>query len=98
MGTHLQCLVYARDCPVAGLALSSAARHLGPRDGFIGWSPEACRRHLHRIRLSAAQLASLVAELRTHLPAPLFERVHTAGRIRPVASQPARGFRMICPL
>jgi len=41
--------VYAQDRPVACLTWSSAPRHLGPRDRFIGWSAEARRRHLHLI-------------------------------------------------
>jgi hypothetical protein len=32
---------------LACLAWSSAPRHLGPRDRFIGWSPAARRRNIH---------------------------------------------------
>ena len=49
VGEHLKHLVYARGRPVACLAWSSAPRHLGPRDRFIGWSPEQRRVHLHLI-------------------------------------------------
>jgi hypothetical protein len=49
VGEHLKHLVYARGQPVACLAWSSAPRHLGPRDRFIGWSPEQRRAHLHLI-------------------------------------------------
>jgi len=41
VGEHLKFLVKAGDRPVACFALSSAPRHLGPRDRFIGWSKEA---------------------------------------------------------
>jgi hypothetical protein len=34
---------------VACLAWSSAPRHLGPRDRFLGWSAEARRKNLHLI-------------------------------------------------
>lgn len=47
VGEHLKYLVYGRGRPVACLAWSSAPRHLGVRDRFIGWSPEARKRHLH---------------------------------------------------
>ena len=47
VGEHLKYLVYALGRPVACLAWSSAPRHLGVRDRFIGWSPEARRRNLH---------------------------------------------------
>jgi hypothetical protein len=39
-------LVYAQQRPIACLAWSSAPRHLGSRDRYIGWSPEARRRNL----------------------------------------------------
>jgi hypothetical protein len=38
VGEHLKYLVFAKDGrPVAALAFSSAPRHLGPRDRFLGW-------------------------------------------------------------
>jgi hypothetical protein len=46
VGEHLKYLVFAMERPVACLAWSSAPRHLGPRDRFIGWTPEARRRNL----------------------------------------------------
>ena len=46
VGEHLKYMVFAGDRPVACLAWSSAARHLGPRDRFIGWSSEARRRNI----------------------------------------------------
>ena len=41
VGEHLKYLVYARGRPIACLAWSSAPRHLGSRDRFIGWEPRA---------------------------------------------------------
>jgi hypothetical protein len=49
VGAHLKYLVYAGPRPVACLAWSSAPRHLGPRDRFIGWSAEARRRNIRFI-------------------------------------------------
>ena len=46
VGGQLKYTVLAGDRPVACLAWSSAARHLGPRDRFIGWSREARRRNI----------------------------------------------------
>jgi hypothetical protein len=46
VGEHLKYLVYALGRPIACLAWSSAPRHLGPRDRFIGWSTEARRRNI----------------------------------------------------
>ena len=41
VGEHLKYLVYARGRPIACVAWSSAPRHLGSRDRFIGWEPKA---------------------------------------------------------
>jgi hypothetical protein len=49
VGEHLKYLVWAQGRPLACIAWSSAPRHLGPRDRFIGWSPAARRRNIHRI-------------------------------------------------
>jgi len=46
VGEHLKYLVFVAERPVACLAWSSAPRHLGPRDRFIGWSKEARRRNI----------------------------------------------------
>ena len=39
VGEHLKYLVYAQGRPIACLSWSSAPRHLGSRDRFIGWCP-----------------------------------------------------------
>jgi hypothetical protein len=46
VGEHLKFLLYAAGRPIACLAWSSAPRHLGPRDRFIGWSAEARRKNI----------------------------------------------------
>lgn len=46
VGEHLKYLVWAQGRPLACLAWSSAPRHLGSRDRFIGWSGEARRRNI----------------------------------------------------
>ncbi len=46
VGEHLKFLVRAAGRPMACFALSSAPRHLGPRDRFIGWSAEARRQNI----------------------------------------------------
>jgi hypothetical protein len=43
VGEHLKYLVWTQGRPVACLAWSSAPRHLGSRDRFIGWTAEARR-------------------------------------------------------
>ena len=46
VGEHLKYLIFADRRPIAAIAWSSAPRHLGPRDRFIGWSKEARRRNI----------------------------------------------------
>jgi hypothetical protein len=50
VGEHLKYLVWARHQetlrPIACMAWSSAPRHLGSRDSYIGWSAEARRRNI----------------------------------------------------
>jgi hypothetical protein len=47
VGEHLKYLIYAQGQPVAALAWSSAPRHLGARDRFIGWSASQRRAQIH---------------------------------------------------
>jgi hypothetical protein len=46
VGEHLKYLAWAQGRPVACLAWSSAPRHLGDRDRYIGWSAEERRRNI----------------------------------------------------
>src|SRR6266581_3033435 len=46
VGEHLKYLVWAMGRPVACVAWSSAPRHLGPRDRFIGWGQDTRRRNI----------------------------------------------------
>ena len=41
VGEHLKYMVFAGGRPIACMAWSSAPRHLGSRDRFIGWAPQA---------------------------------------------------------
>ena len=51
VGEHLKYLVWADEGtrPIACMAWSSAPRHLGSRDRYIGWSAEARRRNIRFI-------------------------------------------------
>jgi hypothetical protein len=46
VGEQIKHLVFAGDRPIACFTWSSAPRHLGPRDRFIGWSQEARRANI----------------------------------------------------
>ena len=56
VGEQLKYMVYALGRPVACLAWSSAARHLAPRDRFIGWGREARRRNIRFIGYNSRYL------------------------------------------
>jgi hypothetical protein len=56
VGEQLKYMVFAGERPVACLAWSSAARHLGPRDRFIGWSPEVRRRNIRFLAYNSRYL------------------------------------------
>jgi hypothetical protein len=47
VGEHLKYMIYARGTPVACMLWSSAPRHIGVRDRFIGWDQAVRRKNLH---------------------------------------------------
>jgi hypothetical protein len=49
VGAHLKYLISSGGRPLACISWGSAPRHLGARDRFIGWSPEARRRNIRFI-------------------------------------------------
>jgi len=57
VGEHLKYLVFAQGRPIACMAWSSAPRHLGSRDRFIGWDKQA---RLKNIRLLAYNTRFLI--------------------------------------
>ena len=57
VGEHLKYLVFARGRPIGCVAWSSAPRHLGSRDRFIGWDKQA---RLKNIRLLAYNTRFLI--------------------------------------
>ena len=56
VGEHLKFLVTAGTRPVALFAWSSAPRHLGPRDRFLGWSPAVRRANIGAIAYNTRYL------------------------------------------
>lgn len=49
VGEHLKYIVFAEGRPIACLSWSSAPRHIGCRDRFIGWSVDIRKKNLHLI-------------------------------------------------
>jgi len=74
VGEHLKYMVFAQGRPIACLAWSSAPRHLGSRDRFIGWAAPA---RLANIRLLAYNTRFLILPWVTvpHLASHLLGRI-----------------------
>jgi hypothetical protein len=78
VGEHLKYLVYARGQPIGALAFSSAPRHLGPRDRFIGWSGPQRRAHIHLLAYNTRYLLLpwvKVPHLASHVLARVARRI-----------------------
>jgi len=74
VGEHLKYLVSAGERPVACFAWSSAARHLGPRDRYIGWSAETRRRNIRLVAYNSRFLILPWVEV-PHLASHLLGRM-----------------------
>ncbi len=78
VGEHLKYVVWAMARPIACMAWSSAPRHLGCRDRFIGWSREARRRNIRFIAYNTRFLIVpwvKVPHLASHILGGLARRV-----------------------
>ena len=78
VGEHLKHLVYAGQTPIACLAWSSAPRHLGPRDRYIGWSQEQRKAGIGGVAYNSRFLIlpwAKVPHLASHLLARVAPRV-----------------------
>ena len=70
VGEHLKYMVFANGRPLACMAWSSAPRHLGERDRFIGWSPKARLKNIHLLAYNTRFLILpwvVVPHLASHL-------------------------------
>lgn len=56
VGEHLKYIVFAQERPISCFAWSSAPRHIGSRDRFIGWSADIRKRNLHLIAYNSRYL------------------------------------------
>jgi len=74
VGEHLKYVAWAQGRPIACLAWSSAPRHLGSRDRFIGWNAEARRRNLRFLAYNTRFLILPWVEV-PHLASHLLARV-----------------------
>jgi len=78
VGEHLKYLVHAGPRPVACFVWSSAPRHLGPRDRFIGWSATARRNNIRFVAYNSRYLILPWVEVRhlaSHLLGQMMRRL-----------------------
>ena len=78
VGEHTKYLVWTQGRPVACLAWSSAPRHLGSRDRYIGWSAEARRRNIRFIAYNTRVLIVpwvRIENLASHILARMAARI-----------------------
>lgn len=75
VGEHLKYMAFSRTGrPVALLAFSSAPRHLGPRDRFLGWSAQARRANIRLVAYNPRYLIPPWVEV-PHLASHVLARV-----------------------
>jgi len=80
VGEHLKYLVFAGQRPVACMIYSSAPRHIGCRDRFIGWPAVVRRQNLHLIVYQSRFLILpwvRVSHLASHLLGQMAKRLST---------------------
>jgi len=78
VGEHLKYLVTMDDRPIACFSWSSAPRHIGCRDRFIGWSPEMRRKNIHLIAYNSRFLLLpwvRIEHLASHLLGKMARRI-----------------------
>jgi len=56
VGEQMKYLVFGDERPVACFSFSSAPRHLGPRDRYIGWTAELRRQNVHLVAYNSRYL------------------------------------------
>ena len=107
VGEHLEYVAFAQDRPIACIGFSSAPRHIGARDRYLGWTKEERITNLHKIAVNTRFL--ILPWIRVpHLASHLLGR--TARRLSPdwervyhhpivwleTFVDPARGFTGTC--
>jgi hypothetical protein len=91
VGEHLKYMVRSGDRLLACLAWSSAPRHLGPRDRFIGWSQDQRRRNLRFLAYNPRFLILPWVEV-PHLASHILGRM---ARILPADWERVYGHRVV---
>jgi hypothetical protein len=88
VGEHLKFMVYAGTRPVALFAWSCAARHLRPRDRYLGWTPELRRQNIRYVAYNTRYLIPGWVQV-PHLASHLLSRMARTLQSRSTARRPA---------
>lgn len=78
VGEHLKYLFFSKDRVIGCFSWSSAVRHLGSRDRFIGWDAEVRKKNLHLLAYNSRFLIPWwvrVPHLASHLLAQCSKRI-----------------------
>lgn len=79
VGEHLKYVVYYEQRPIACMAFSSAPRHIGSRDRFIGWDQVTRRKNIHFIAYNTRFLIVpwvSIPHLASHLLGSIARRIN----------------------
>ncbi len=74
VGEQMKYLVLSGERPIACFSFSSAPRHLGPRDRYIGWTGDFRRRNIHLVAYNSRYLILPWVKVR-YLASHLLSRV-----------------------
>lgn len=107
VGEHLEYVAFSHGRPVACIGFSSAPRHIGVRDRYLGWNKEDRTRHLHKIVVNTRFLILpwvKVPHLASHLLGRIARRISSDWQgiyHHPIVwletfVDPARGFTGTC--
>jgi len=80
VGEHLKYIIFANNRPIACLTWSSAPRHIGCRDKFIGWSAHERKSNIHLIAYNSRFLILpwiSVKFLASHILSLIAKRIST---------------------
>lgn len=78
VGEHLEYVAFAHDRPIACIGFSSAPRHIGTRDRYLGWTKEERLANLHKIAVNTRFLILpwiRVPHLASHLLGQIARRI-----------------------
>ena len=78
VGEHLKYMILLEQRPIACMTWCSPPWHMGPRDRFIGWSPQTRRQNLHLLAYNSRYLILPWVEVRylaSHILAQIARRI-----------------------